>query len=49
MNKLYPIDYVTYYDSSGKLPSEVRKSMRETKKKGFIFLGSHIVIMCHMK
>jgi hypothetical protein len=38
MNKLYPIDYVTYYDSSGKLPSEVRKSMKETKEKGFHIL-----------
>ena len=38
MNKLYPIDYVTYYDKEGKLPKEVKKSMRDTTKKGFHIL-----------
>ena len=38
MNKLYPIDYVTYYDKQGKLPKEVKKSMRDTTKKGFHIL-----------
>jgi hypothetical protein len=38
MNKLYPIDYVTYYDKEGNLPKEVSKSKKDTKKKGFHIL-----------
>jgi hypothetical protein len=35
--EFYPIDYITY-KKNGKLPSEVSKSMKETKKKGFHIL-----------
>jgi hypothetical protein len=38
MNKLYPIDYITYYKKDGKLPNEVSKSIKETKNKGFNIL-----------
>lgn len=38
MNKLYPIDYITYYKEDGKIPNEVIKSMKDTKNKGFHIL-----------
>ena len=38
MNKHYPIDYITYYKKDGKLPSEVSRSMKLTKDKGFHIL-----------
>jgi len=38
INTLYPIDYITYYDSKGNLPLEVSYSMKNTKKKGFHIL-----------
>ena len=34
MNKLYPIDYITYY-KEGKIPNEVELSLERTKKLGF--------------
>ena len=40
-NKLYPIDYITYYKRNGKLPNEVNKSMKLTKKNGFHILGGN--------
>ena len=38
MNKLYPIDYITYYKKNGKIPNEVIKSIKDTKSKGFHIL-----------
>lgn len=35
MKDLYPIDYVTYLNKEGKLPDEVKPSLKRTKKMGF--------------
>jgi hypothetical protein len=35
MNKLYPIDYITYYNKEGKLPNEVPISLKHTRSLGF--------------
>ena len=38
MNKLYPVDYITYYNKENKLPNEVFKSMERTTNLGFSIL-----------
>jgi len=38
MNKLYPIDYITYVKKDGNLPNEVNKSIKDTINKGFHIL-----------
>ena len=39
MNKLYPVDYITYYNKEDKLPNEVFKSMERTTDLGFSILN----------
>lgn len=37
-SKLYPVDYLTYYDKNKKLPNYLKPSLQRTHRKGFTIL-----------